>query len=151
MLRNGELVYLLAALVTGALVPFQLAFNAQLREATRSPYTAGLVIFAIGAVAMTGLVLMLRQSMPSAAMLAAAPWTVWLGGLIAVVYILAVVVVTPRIGVGTMAVFVVAGQILTALVLDHLGAFGNPQASINLWRLAGALLVVSGAVLIRTH
>lgn len=138
-----------AALATGALVPFQLAFNAQLGAVTKSPFTAGLIVFIVGAAVLATVVAVLRQPLPEFGELMRAPKTVWLGGLIATLYILAIVVVTPRLGIGTTALLVIAGQILTALVLDHFGAFGNPHIAINPQRVIGAALVIGGVFLIR--
>jgi transporter family-2 protein len=36
-----------------------------------------------------------------------------------------------------------------ALALDHLGALGLPREPVNLGRIAGALLVIAGVVLVR--
>ena len=49
MANSNSVFPVLAALVTGALVPFQLAFNAQLGVAAKSPYVADVFVFAIGA------------------------------------------------------------------------------------------------------
>lgn len=48
---------------------------------------------------------------PTIGELAEAPPTVWLGGAIAVLYILDVVIVTPKLGLGSTAVLIIAGQI----------------------------------------
>lgn len=140
-----------AAFLTGAMVPFQLAFNAQLGMVTKSPYTAGLIIFLIGAVAMTIAVVTLRHPFPNLGELMKAPPTIWLGGMIATFYILAVVIVTPKLGVGTTAVLIISGQVLMALLLDHLGAFGSPVHELNWPRIIGALLIIVGVVSIRTN
>ena len=140
-----------SAFITGALVPFQLAFNAQLGGVTKSPYTAGLIIFLIGAAAMAIAVVLTRQPLPSIQEFARAPATIWLGGLIATLYILAIVILTPKLGVGTTATLVITGQVLMALVLDHFGAFGNPLHQMNWHRFVGAALMVAGVVAIQSN
>ena len=126
-----------AAFVTGALVPLQLAFNGQLGGVTRNAWTASLIVFAIGTCVLGAIVLVSRPVLPSAAALAAAPPTVWLGGIIATVYIVAIVVLTPKLGVGATTGLILVGQLCTALVLDHFGAFGSPRHAINAWRVRG--------------
>ena len=138
-----------AGLLTGALLPLQLAFNGQLGQVTKNPYSAGLVIFVVGTIAFAAILMITRPALPSVADLAAAPKTVWLGGLIAALYIIAVVTLTPRIGVGATATLIIAGQLLTAIVLDHFGAFGMPQITLNLQRLAGVGLMMMGVALIK--
>ncbi len=148
---NISSLLLTAAFVTGAIIPLQLAFNAQLGAVTKNPYTAALIVFLVGAALLSTAVALLRPPLPSVAELVEAPKTMWLGGLIAAAYILSVVVITPRLGVGLTTVFILAGQIGMALLIDHFGLFGNPQHSLNLWRLGGALLLVSGIIAIKTH
>jgi bacterial/archaeal transporter family-2 protein len=140
-----------AAFATGAMIPLQLAFNAQLGGVTRSPFTAGLIVFLVGSAIMTAIVLAFRARFPSFGELAEAPKTIWLGGLIASVYVLSIVVVSPRLGVGVTTAFILAGQIVMAMLLDHFGLFGNPQHSLNLWRAGGAALMMLGIIVIKTH
>ena len=98
----------------------------------------------------TGLVLLLtRTPLPDITALKSVPLTAWAGGLIATLYILAVVYLVPKLGVGSAAVLIIAGQLATALLLDHLGAFGTAQASITWIKAAGAGLVLAGAALVK--
>jgi transporter family-2 protein len=77
------------------------------------------------------------------------PVSAWVGGIIATLYILAVVYLVPKLGVGSAAVLIIAGQLVTALVLDHLGAFGTAQDPITWIKAAGAGLVLAGAALVK--
>lgn len=140
---------LLAAFVTGAFVPLQLVFNGQLGGVTRNAFTASLIVFAIGAAVLAAIVAATRPSLPSAGDLLAAPRTVWLGGLIAAGYIVAIVVVTPRLGVALTTGLILVGQLVTALALDHFGAFGNPQHTLGAGRTLGLALMIAGVVVIK--
>ena len=142
---------MLAALVTGALVPLQLAFNGQLGEVTRNAFTASLIVFFAGALFLTIIVAATRLTLPTASALAAAPKPVWLGGVIATGYIVAIVVLTPRHGVGPTTGLILVGQILTAVVLDQFGAFGNAQHSLSAGRLAGLALMIAGIATIKLN
>lgn len=146
-----QAVLLGAALVTGALVPLQLTFNGQLGGVTRNAFIASLIVFLVGALALTLLVAATRPAWPAWSDLAAAPKTVWLGGLIATFYIVAIVVVTPKLGVGLTTSLILVGQLCTALLLDHLGAFGAAQYSLNAWRVGGLVLMITGVVAIKMH
>ncbi|MEN0000455.1 MAG: DMT family transporter [Pseudomonadota bacterium] len=137
------------ALLTGALVPLQLAFNGQLGTALRSPYLGALGVFIVGTITVAALLIMLRSSVPSLADLRAVPMTAWIGGLLATGYIVAVVFLVPRLGVGTTAVAIIAGQLVAAMILDHVGAFGAVQSSLTWVKLAGATLVLAGAGLVK--
>ncbi len=60
-------------------------------------------------------------------------------------------VVTPRLGVGLTTALILVGQLFTALLLDHFGAFNNPPHSLNFWRMVGLALMIGGFALIKTH
>ncbi|MCG6883993.1 MAG: DMT family transporter [Silicimonas sp.] len=139
----------LLALITGAMIPFQLALNGQLGTALKSVYLGAFFVFLVGLLALAVLVLALRIGWPSPADLAEVPATAWAGGLVATAYIVAVVFLVPRLGVGTTAVLVIAGQLVAAMALDHAGAFGAAANPVTLARLAGAAMVLAGAAVVK--
>ncbi|MEL6801154.1 MAG: DMT family transporter [Pseudomonadota bacterium] len=143
-------VLILAAFATGAMVPLQLVFNGQLGGVTRNAFTASLIVFLIGALVLLALVAIMRPPLPTLAELRAAPRTVWLGGLIATGYIVAIVVITPRLGVGLTTALILVGQLCMALALDHFGAFGNPQQTLGLGRAVGLAMMIAGVVTIKS-
>ena len=141
---------ILAAFATGAMVPLQLVFNGQLGGVTRNAFTASLIVFLVGAIVLLVLVGVMRPPLPSFEELRAAPRTVWLGGLIATGYIVAIVIITPRLGVGLTTGLILVGQLCMALALDHFGAFGNPQQTLVLGRAAGLALMIAGVITIKS-
>ena len=145
----GQWGLMVAALATGAMVPLQLLFNGQLGGVTRNPFTAALIVFVIGAAALAVLVAVMRPALPSLRDLAGAPPTVWLGGAIATGYIVAIVVLTPKLGVGLTTGLILVGQIVTALVLDHLGAFGTARQPLGAGRAVGLGLMIAGILAIK--
>ena len=144
-------VFISIAFITGSLIPLQLVFNAQLGSITQSPYSAGLIVLIAGLLTMSLIVVVMRPPVPSITALAAAPPNVYLGGVIAAVYIVAIIMVSPKLGVGLPTGLILFGQLVMALALDHVGAFGNPQISINAWRVGGVLMMLGGIVAIKTH
>ena len=80
---------------------------------------------------------------------AAAPWWQWTGGLIGAAYVLASIVLAPRLGAATLVAAVVAGQMLSSLILDQYGLVGFAVHPISPIRLAGAVLVIVGVILIQ--
>ena len=114
-------LYLLA-LGAGVSVVTQQALNGSLRTALGSPAWAGLVSYAGGLITMIVAVIALRERVPS--------WKTSLGA-------------------ATLFALVIAGQVLAAVTLDHFGAFGLTPHPIGAARLAGAVLLIAGVVLIR--
>jgi transporter family-2 protein len=133
-------------LLAGMAQALQAAVNAQLRAAVQSPLWAALISFLVGTLGLALLVLATRASIP--AQWPSRPW-VWCGGLLGVLYVCAAILLLPRLGAGTMLALFVAGQMSTALVLDHFGILGVPVHTTSPGRLLGALLVVAGVILLR--
>lgn len=140
-----------AALLIGASIPLQVALNSQLAGATGHPLTASFMAFGIAVLVLGVLCLVIRPEFPTLSAMAAAPKTVWLGGVLAAGYLAAVVTVAPRLGVGLTTALILVGQLVTALAIDHFGAFGAPQQSINVWRVGGLALMVAGVAVVKTH
>jgi transporter family-2 protein len=141
--------FLLLALAAGVLLPVQAGLNAQLRSALGSPVAAALVSFLVGTAGLATVALLLRTPLPlGRAWAATTPWQ-WSGGLIGAVYVLAAIVLAPRLGAATLIAAVVAGQMMTSLVLDQYGLVGFPVHSLNPVRVLGAALVIAGVVLIQ--
>jgi transporter family-2 protein len=143
------ILFLLLALAAGVLLPVQAGLNAQLRAATGSPVAAALVSFLVGTAGLAMIALLLRTPLPlGRAWAATTPWQ-WSGGLIGAVYVLAAIVLAPRLGAATLIAAVVAGQMVTSLLLDQYGLVGFPVHSLTPVRLLGAAMVIAGVILIQ--
>lgn len=143
------IVFLLLALLAGALLPVQAGVNLQLRMVLGHPLAATLVSFVVGSVGLAALVGVLRVPVPIGAAWARSEWWHWVGGLLGAVYIVATIVVAPRLGAATLVAALVAGQMVTSIALDHFGWVGFSVHPIDPWRLVGAALIVGGVVLVQ--
>ena len=138
------------ALLLGVLLPVQAGINAQLRNTLGHPLTAALASFLIGTAGLALGLLFARTPLPSVGgAWAASPWWHWVGGLIGAVYVAGAIVLAPRLGAATLIAAVVAGQMLTSLVLDHYGWVGFPVHEVTRMRIIGAGLIISGVVLVQ--
>ena len=143
------IVFLLIALLAGALLPTQAGANLQLRHLLGHPLAATLVSFVVGTVALAALVAALRVPLPIGAAWTRGEWWHWVGGLLGAVYIVATIVAAPRLGAATLVAALVAGQMVASLAIDHFGWVGFDVHPVTLWRLAGAALIVGGVVLVQ--
>ena len=141
-------LYILLALVAGAVVTMQVGVNNSLRAGIGSPLIAALISFVVGSACLLAYALVVRAPWPSASTLAGLPSWSWLGGALGAFYVATSILVAPKLGAANLIGITVAAQLLTSLALDHYGAIGFAQHDINLWRIAGALLMIAGAVLI---
>jgi len=72
------------------------------------------------------------------------PWYVLLSGVFGLIVVAAMAYMIPRIGAAPAVVIIVAGQLMTGSLLDHLGLFGLAVKPIDLQRAAGLLIVFLG-------
>jgi transporter family-2 protein len=148
MAIKTDLIFLALALITGALIPIQAATNAAFSKSIGNPVITGLMVFSVGLVGMIVFVLASRTPVPTAQQFTAAPLYTYLGGVIVATYVIMITILVPRVGVGTAIAFIVTGQIICAVLIDHFGLFNVPVRSIDLRRVLGVLLMITGIYLV---
>lgn len=141
--------FALFAVAGGIALAIQSGVNSTLRSYLPHPVYAVAISFAIGTVVAMVYAAAARAGTPDWAALRAAPWWVWTGGALGVVYVMGTVVVAPRLGAAALMGLLMGGLLVTSLVLDHFGLVGLPVKEVNTLRLVGAALLVVGAVLIQ--
>jgi transporter family-2 protein len=142
----------LAAALAGCGLAFQAAVNAQMRAFVSHPLVAALASFAIGTGALAvlaGVAMLAGAPRPAMARVLEAPWWVWVGGLLGAYYIFTTVTVTTRLGPAVFLALVIAGQLVTAVAIEHAGALGVARQPVSAGRIAGVALMVLGVVLLR--
>ena len=145
---NVALLVTALAFMGGILMAVQAPTNALLGKASGSPIAAAFASFAIGTLALAGL-LIAGGGVRFTPEVRAVPWYAWLGGLYGAFFVAVAAVAAPRIGVGALLTAAVAGQLVAALVLDHFGLLGLARHPVTGARVAGLALVLVGAVLVR--
>jgi bacterial/archaeal transporter family-2 protein len=75
------------------------------------------------------------------------PAWLWIGALMSVFIVFAITVGPPRIGVAATVGLVIAGNLVSAAVIDRYGLLGQEVIPIDRWRLLGMLLLAAGAAL----
>jgi bacterial/archaeal transporter family-2 protein len=139
---------LLALLVafTGAGLTLQIAWNARLRQATGSPLFTTII-----SVVVTLLVLLIAWAVAPGGKLPAfnsVPRWAWCGGFFGALYLFLSLLAAPRLGASATFALIIAGQMIAAFILDVTGAFGMPRFESSYGRLAGIVLLLSGALLL---
>lgn len=142
-------LFVVLAIVSGAVLPVQVTLNARLGAGLGSPVFAALTNFLVGSVALIVFVLVSRLSLPVAVRLTQVPPLAWLGGLLGAFYVLMTVVLAPRLGTALLFGLVIVGQLLVSLVIDHFGLFGLPVHRASVLRALGVLLVAAGVYVFR--
>ncbi|WP_462325546.1 DMT family transporter [Desulfoplanes sp.] len=144
-----DLVYILITLIAGCLMPIQPGINSLLSGVTSGPYIASFISFAVGTLALLVWCLVFRFSFPTLHTVTHVPWWYWTGGLLGAMFVTVTVIVAPRLGAVNMLTYLIAGQMLASLILDHYGVLGFPQHSMNPLRVLGVIFLMAGVVLIK--
>lgn len=139
---------ILLVFIAGAMVAMQAPTNAILAKAGGSPVLAALISFMVGTVALFAIWIGTRNK-PGVEAFHGLPWYAWIGGLYGAVFVGVAAYAAPKIGIASLITIGIAGQIAMALALDHFGALGLSREPVNFGRIAGAVLVLAGVVLVR--
>jgi bacterial/archaeal transporter family-2 protein len=144
-----KIIWLLIVFFCGAVLPIQAGLNSRLGKSLDSPAFASMISFLVGALAVAAYLPFTRESL-SWAGLRSASVVSWLGGgLTGAFFITASMLALPRIGMALTFSFVVAGQMIIAMVLDHFGVLVAEPHAFNGWRFLGIILIVGGVILVR--
>ena len=135
-------------LSAGLGLALQIGMNSQLRKVLGSAYSAALISFLVGTIALCAVVLGTRAALPSRDTLAAVPAWAWFGGLFGAFYVAISTIVASELGATSLLALALAGQLFMALVLDHFGWLGMPENPITWVRLVGVALLGAGVWLI---
>jgi len=142
-------LYLLLALIAGAMMPTQAATNNKMAAFVDSPILAAFISFFVGTVALFIYVLATGTPLGNLASAKNAPPIAWVGGFMGAFFVTAAVTLVPRLGVAMTFSLIIAGQMMVALVLDHFGFLGLEQRPVTIPRVLGILLITGGVILIR--
>lgn len=141
-------IWTIFGILAGCLVALQAPINAQLGRAVGSPLLASAISFAAGLLALAIINVVLVRDIND-------NWRdtpIWLflaGGCLGAMFVAVMTILTPKLGAATMMALVVAGQLITGLVVDHYGWFGLAVKEVSLGRLTGAGFLIAGAILLR--
>jgi transporter family-2 protein len=145
---KNDLIYLVLALITGALIPIQASTNSIFSKSIGNPFITGLMVFIVGLVGMIIFIALSGTAFPVRQQLVSPPLYSYLGGIIIATYVVIITFLVPRIGVGTAIGLIVTGQIICAVIIDQFGLFSVPVHSISITRIAGVLLMIAGIYLV---
>ncbi|AET57178.1 hypothetical protein HPL003_01970 [Paenibacillus terrae HPL-003] len=142
------ILLMLFAILAGIALPTQFSVNAQLRTVVGSPIIASAISFMVGAVALI-IVSLFGKGIYIKKEWFEAPWWIWTGGLLGASYVLATTILMPRIGASATVGYILAGQVVASILIDHFGLIGAHTHALSFPRLLGALLVIGGIILVQ--
>lgn len=137
-------MYLGIAALSGAAMALQGTFNAALGKIL-GVWESTLLVHIIGTLTALLIMIGLGMGMANFNKMSSVPWYAFLGGVLNVLIIYAIVRAIPKIGVGNATTAIIVAQILTAVLIDGLGAFGMKKYEFHYIDLLGIALLAAGA------
>jgi transporter family-2 protein len=138
-------ILLLLMFVAGALVAVQPSVNARLAQKI-GLVESSTVSFLVGTIFLFLLTMVFGRG--SFRALTQVSWWELTGGLMGAFFVSIVILVVPRLGTGAVMAVAIAGQLLTAILLDHFQLFGFRGIALNASRISGVALMLLGTWLI---
>ena len=135
--------------LAGVGLPIQTSVNTRLRKKVGSPYNASLVSFVVALLFLSALLLITGQGLhiPLAQLLNEPAW-IWIGGICGLVFLTGNILLFSKLGGVQTVVLPVLGQILMGLIIDNFGLFYSQKTPLSVFRIAGAVMVILGVVLV---
>lgn len=137
-------------ILSGSFIAIQAPINSQLARGLGLPVAAAAFSFLSGAIVLAiATLIMTRAQGISLDWKAPAPWLFVGGGVLGASYVTISTLLIPRIGAAALMALIVAGQLIAGMLMDRVGFLGMAVREISLGRVAGAILLMAGAALIR--
>ena len=146
-----NLILLALAFCIGIAMSVQAAVNSQLAQAIgANSVMAALVSFSCGTVVL--FVMALAKGGPGGlgaalATLPSLPAWKFLGGFLGAAFVFGSVFLAPRIGLLSLIVLVIAGQLISSIAIYHFGLINMATRKVSGVRIGGALIVVAGVTI----
>jgi transporter family-2 protein len=147
-LQYMKLLFYLLPVFAGVAITLQSGINSQLRTSIQHPLMAAFISFVVGTIALAVLLLFSKDAFPAFGHYSTVDWYKYTGGLLGAFVVTVTLISVSQIGAGNMFVLIVAGQLATAVLMDHFGILGMKPNPVSLQKFLGICLLVAGAWLV---
>ena len=144
------LIFPILALFAGSLIPIQAAANSVLSKSLNGVIYSALTLFFVGFCFVACIALIKKTPIPAIDNFMKAPIFSYSSGLIVATYVLSITFLAPKMGLGNVICFIVTGQIIAAVIIDHFALMGAIHTQINYQRAAGVVIMITGLFLARS-
>jgi transporter family-2 protein len=138
----------LLALVSGALIPFQSAMNAESGRRLGHPVFATCLNFLVGFLLLLAISAPLARSFEGTRNVPGSPWWAWMGGAIGATFVFTAAIFVPKLGAVPFLVITLAGQLIASILMDQFGWMNLSVRPVSTVRWVGLIVVICGALLV---
>lgn len=141
-----NITFFIFTIFLGVVLTVHLAMNGKVGAAIGNPRVANALFWCIGAL---GACLIGATGWQAGALdgLSKVNPILLIAGVMGASLVFAIAWAIPRVGAFGLMMGLLAGQILSGMVLSHFGWLGSPQQPITLLNLVGAVVMVGGVVM----
>jgi transporter family-2 protein len=133
----------------GICIAFQAAANGKFRQNINEPLWAAFLSICGTFLCACITMLITRPNVPESDAFKTTQWWNWIGGPLGCLIVLSGTLLISQLGAARFLAFVIGGQLLASLLLDHFGLMGLKPDPVTTGRLLGVLLIVAGVVLVK--
>ncbi|MBO9570910.1 MAG: DMT family transporter [Chitinophagaceae bacterium] len=145
-----KILFYLLPIFAGIAITVQSGINSQLRAAIQHPVMAAFISFIVGTAILAVLLIFSRETIPALGQYSTVKWYQYSGGLLGAFVVTVTLISVSQIGAANMFVLIIAGQLTTAVLMDHFGVLGMRENPVNMQKLLGILLVIAGAYIVNS-
>jgi bacterial/archaeal transporter family-2 protein len=138
--------FMVIAFLMGVILSTYLPMNSSASRYLGSSIAASFSFFIV-ATATSLCILLFSGQYQCLTKLKTVPVYLHIAGIISAFFIVGTTFLVPKIGARTFFILLVSGQILMAIAVSHFGLLESPQDPVTIKKVAGAFLVIAGAVL----
>jgi transporter family-2 protein len=147
-MSNNNWIWMILVFLAGAVLPIQAGLNHRMSKELTSGVGASMISFFIGFLALLVFLMFSKDSFQISG-LKSAPIHSWFAGVFGAFYVTMVVLAFPKLGPALTFGLIVAGQLVLSLMLDHFNVLVQVPHELNVYRIAGVVLIIAGVFLIR--
>ncbi|MGI9318620.1 MAG: DMT family transporter [bacterium] len=137
--------FIVFAFLIGAISAIYLPMNSSVARHLGSPLTASITFYFVALV--TSILIFVIFGNPETLQnIKSVPTYLYLTGFISAFIVLSITVLIPVLGARKLVILSLSGQIIMAMIVSHLGILESPVDPINIKKVVGAALFISGAI-----
>ena len=138
-------IYIALAFTMGLIMSIYLPMNSSVAKYIGSSISANVIFFTV-ALLTSIVIFLISGQFNTISHIKDVPAFLYLAGFVSAFVVLGTTFLIPHIGARKFFILLITGQILMAIVVSHFGILESPKDPINMQKMIGAVLVLSGAI-----
>jgi transporter family-2 protein len=138
-------LYIVLAFAMGLTMSIYLPMNSSVAKYLGSTITANVTFFFV-ALFTSVFIFLLSGQFSAMNHIKDVPLYLYLTGFVSAFVVLGTTFLIPHIGARKFFILLIAGQILMAIIVSHFGLLESPKDPVNMKKMIGAILVLTGAI-----